>query len=381
MAVEGDKPSYTWLAVVTLFLVVLSLVKFTFFVSAITVLFSISLNILGNRGRWQALLPLSLFAGLFCLLWLVLGQSLVNVPRYLYGSLQISSGYDAMALAENPRVFSLGILVLASLGGALLPFAAPGFSAGWRSLGSLRQVSRLSLVTTAVFMNWKHGFVRHGGTEFFCFTVLALFLLPVLFPVYDWRAVTRVRLTTACFVLGLFGLTVSRDFQWTSFLSTLPDSISMAGRTVLNPSELKSDLEIQQVQREQAFTLPLIKARVREASVDVISCDQSVLFLNKMNWKPRPVFQSYTAYTPFLLEANAQFYRSDNAPEFVLFKLQPIDNRFPPLEDGLALLEILPALPPGPRRKRLPPAGTKPASLPGQSRRGQGGPGKASPVR
>jgi hypothetical protein len=41
------------------------------------------------------------------------------------------------------------------------------------------------------------------------------------------------------------------------------------------------------------------------------------------------------------VEKNAAFYRSENAPAFVLWRLGPIDDRPPTLEDGLAMLEIL----------------------------------------
>jgi hypothetical protein len=60
-----------------------------------------------------------------------------------------------------------------------------------------------------------------------------------------------------------------------------------------------------------------------------------------MNWRPRPVFQSYLAYTPYLLALNEAWFQGPGAPPFLLVDLRPIDDRFPCLVDGSALLEIL----------------------------------------
>jgi hypothetical protein len=343
IAVKEEKTSFRWWVPVSLFLAVLSLVKFTFFILAVVVLALVSLNILGNKGRRAALRPLALFAAGLSLVWLALGQSLGNLPRYLVASLRIAGGYDAMALQGDMDKVYLALLVLATLGVALVPFSARGLPAARRGLGSLRQLSRLGLLGAVVFMQWKHWFTRHGdhSAGFFSFMLLLPFLLPALFPAYDWAAPLRVRLATACFFLSFIGFTMSSEIKWIDSLSSLPDEVARNGETVLDPSGLRSKMEEQRATKQQEFALPLIKARVGDAPIDLVSYEQGVLFLNGMNWRPRPVFQSYSAYTPALLAANAQFFRSAAAPEYVLFKLETIDERLPALDDGPALLEIL----------------------------------------
>ena len=54
-----------------------------------------------------------------------------------------------------------------------------------------------------------------------------------------------------------------------------------------------------------------------------------------------PVFQSYSAYTERLLQMNTQFFEGDQAPQFVLFRAEAIDGRFPMLEDSGVMLELL----------------------------------------
>src|SRR5262249_30281960 len=64
-------------------------------------------------------------------------------------------------------------------------------------------------------------------------------------------------------------------------------------------------------------------------------------FANRLNWAPRPGFQSLTAYTPYLLETNAAFLRSGRAPEYLLLASTTLDDRLPALDDALAWHEIL----------------------------------------
>ena len=77
------------------------------------------------------------------------------------------------------------------------------------------------------------------------------------------------------------------------------------------------------------------------ASVDVFGQFQSYALFNGMNYRPRPVFQSFVAYNRPLMRLNEAFYASKAAPEYVLFDLEPICYRFPPLEDGWVLRELL----------------------------------------
>jgi len=62
---------------------------------------------------------------------------------------------------------------------------------------------------------------------------------------------------------------------------------------------------------------------------------------NDLNYRPRPVFQSYIACNARLMRLNEAFYLSGAAPEYVMFNLGPTDRRFPPLEDALVLRHLL----------------------------------------
>ena len=93
--------------------------------------------------------------------------------------------------------------------------------------------------------------------------------------------------------------------------------------------------------RKKREQLPSIRAIVGNSAVDVFGQSQAIAVLNEFNYRPRPVFQSYAAYSAETMKWNERFYQSKAAPEYVIFKIEPLDERFPPLEDARVLRELL----------------------------------------
>ena len=87
--------------------------------------------------------------------------------------------------------------------------------------------------------------------------------------------------------------------------------------------------------------LPMLCQTIGTNTVDIFGQDQAYAWFNHLNYRPRPVFQSYSAYNATLMQINERFYASSAAPEYVLFDFTPIDKRFPPLEDAWALRTLL----------------------------------------
>ncbi len=76
-------------------------------------------------------------------------------------------------------------------------------------------------------------------------------------------------------------------------------------------------------------------------SVDVYPSDIGAILANHLDWRPRPVFQSYSVYSAALLERNRAFLRSGRAADHLLFDLAPIDGRFPASQEGALWPDIL----------------------------------------
>src|SRR5262249_47436055 len=69
-------------------------------------------------------------------------------------------------------------------------------------------------------------------------------------------------------------------------------------------------------------------------AIDSYSYDQSLLIAYGDDFRPRPVFQSYMAYSPRLAHAHAEVLLGDRAPQWVLFRDAPIDGALPALDDA-----------------------------------------------
>ncbi|MFN4247301.1 MAG: hypothetical protein ACK4EY_06240 [Flavipsychrobacter sp.] len=84
--------------------------------------------------------------------------------------------------------------------------------------------------------------------------------------------------------------------------------------------------------------LPLsVLNKMGNKTVDVFPWDAAFVLENKLNYAPRPVFQSFSAYTPYLAELNYQYY-VQHAPEFVLYDYASIDDRYPFADDCMTQL-------------------------------------------
>ena len=63
-------------------------------------------------------------------------------------------------------------------------------------------------------------------------------------------------------------------------------------------------------------------------TMDVFPSDVAITEVYGFKWDPRPVFQSYLAYTEYLDSLNAKHFSSDSAPEYVLYALDSPDFRY-----------------------------------------------------
>jgi hypothetical protein len=127
-------------------------------------------------------------------------------------------------------------------------------------------------------------------------------------------------------------------------LASLVSPVRLFGyhvRCLLEPSGYRERMTaVMETLRGQA-QLPRLRQLVGAASVDVFGQNQSCAMFNGLNYRPRPVPQSYNAATARLMGLNEAFYLSTNAPEYVLFALYATDRKFPVLEDAWLLRDLL----------------------------------------
>jgi len=68
---------------------------------------------------------------------------------------------------------------------------------------------------------------------------------------------------------------------------------------------------------------------IGDNSIDAIPWDISSIFFNNLNYRPRPIIQSYVTCSTILNNYDLNFYKKNNASEFILFENRAIDNRYP----------------------------------------------------
>lgn len=325
---------WRWSSVALLVLLtVLSLVKFTnMLLALILVLLAGGLE-LWVRRRVSALRLPALFLGMFLAGWMLCGQHVGNIPAYLHSSWEISQGYqDTMGFSCPPYQLYLGVTVLLLLVAyvALNLFTHPD---------RLRSAA-LSLGTGAyVYLNWKHGFIRADGHQvgFYYAALSVIVTAPLLLE--DAPRFMRIKrlLISVAALLSVFGMEFVLNGLVRGVLSAAQNEVDKNLSFAVGKTHTRELYESKLLFEKNAVDLLKTRALVGRASIDVLGFEQAVAIFNNLNYQPRPVFQGYSAYTPYLVRLNYAYYASDRAPEYVLFKLQTLDYRLATMDDPQVL--------------------------------------------
>lgn len=322
----------------------LALNKFTFFMAVTVSIILCVLVQIGKRNIKSSFVIMIFYGVVFIALWSFAGQHLENLLPWLRGSFEIADGYtDAMTIFPKVSVLTFStVALLMFLAALLVVFQTARLN--YSSIGIL-------LVTiTNVFLTWKNGFVRADAH-----TMGFILFLPLVFSVLLNEKLQKTmhrkpRLYVATFFMGVVllcnwaadfqspGIMLTKVIDWPSYMIGNSRLIlhSFTGRWENCFESLRMSQQMKQVP-----DLPIARSIVGKAPVDVINYTQWAALANNLNYHPRPVIQGYSAYTPYLQDLNLSFYQSENRPQYVLFRMETIDERFPALDDAALLPYIL----------------------------------------
>ena len=245
---------------------------------------------------------------------------------YLRGALEISYGYSsAMSLVGPQTELLVGISEFVLIF-ALLTLVAKESSVGYALAFAF-----------ILWMNFKHGFIRQDGHVLRFLTNTPLLVSLCIPKLRTFRAV-KFSVLIHIYVLSImviYGLT-SQPFgnklfpQGTQQIEVLaPAQVAANASTLINLSKLKDSLNQKSYANLSTVKLPdSVINVVKDQEIDIIPSEISLVAANKLNWKPRPIFQSYGAYTPFLDNLNRENL-SKNPREYILYKFDSIDGRYP----------------------------------------------------
>jgi len=328
------------IGLVLIFLAIVSLTKFTLFILAIIAILCITTMIWHTYSRKLAIVIPFTFTVFILTVWLIIGQSIFNLPTFIINSLQITSGYsEAMANGLNLTEIKLAmlsifvILLMALLGSFIKP---------WR----IERFIIAGMIFLGILLAWKAGFVRQDTHSIIFFTVAILvpFFIEYNKNMHKYLLLTfRTLRYIAIFVAlnGFFIVGKTIGYDYGNFIGKWNQRLVENFDIITNLKSKADEKEIYTEVLKQQFALPKISEVVGQATVDIFSWEQGVLLINELSWQPRPIFQSYSVYTPALIDMNGDFYASNQAPEFVIFKLQTIDEQFPLMNDNEALKILL----------------------------------------
>jgi len=282
-------------------------------------------------GRWRRAAATS--AGFTAALlgwWALAGQAPGNLIAFIVGAMEMSGGYaQAMAFDESWATFTTGVALLSALTVWLLLWA-------WSRRDSVESLAVAAVLEAALCLAWKHGFTR-ADNHVLLFFNFALYLAIALTAMSS-RAIARA-------VLVAVSLTAGAGF-WPVHPDIIAKGPGWAEQRVvdsfrrLSGSSWRSDLAAQSAGLARTWQFPRTAAAVGDRTIDLLDFDQGIVLLNHLTYQPRPVPQSYAAYTPSLLAANLAFIESDRAPEYLLAGAVAIDGRALAQNDALMLAEL-----------------------------------------
>ena len=324
-----------------------ALVKFTYFLAVIGVL------LVGTLLKpWRTLRPVdalpAVVAGLaFLAGWHLAGQPWTGLSPWISNGLAMSAAYaDGMQVLMVPPT----VLWLAAIQLLVVLVWLGGFCWGqWRR----HQWDAIALAVSLaglVALVWKHGVGRadDGHVSFFLWTTPILLLLL-------WRPASgltqrlhRVGATGVALVslLALSGLVVTAGVTpWTLLADALHARLAGMMRSPAATVPDSPDGTEVSVTPSQIL-LPSLKAALGDQPVDVFNSEQSIVFGNALNYRPRPVFQGYAAGTLGLAALNRDWWIKQRKDLNLLLRVESIDGRLPTSEDALCWPEWLTTMEP-----------------------------------
>ncbi len=291
-----------------------ALAKFTLLLGGVVAVAAVALR---RRNRSVA----ATFVAAFLAAWGIAGQSFAALPAYLGSSAGIAAGYAESMGRAAPPLQILGFLACA--------VAAWGLCARSGAGGRVATATLLFLVFKAAFVRYDAPHALQGESA------LLLWIAASQIPSAT-RPRRRVETVVALGAAGAVFVLMSR-LESTPWSTSWPAQVAAALDVCTGSDSLRS---------RNAAAIASIRAETPvpalAGTVDLVPARAGIVLASGLDYAPRPVIQSYCAFTPALLRLNADHFSGDAAPANVLFTIvDAIDGRVPAMDDSLCLPVLL----------------------------------------
>jgi len=287
-------------------------------------------NFLNERSDKIKLAAISLLPILFIFILSFLFN--VDLINYIKSGLEIVKGYnDIMYLKnqlEGSYTTALVLIIFLSI-----VFLINVYFINKNSI--LKSSVLFFLFFTSIFVIYKQAFVRADVSHIRDFFV---FLPLIIFTNKELLTRTKNIFSSISVLLVVF-------FSVFYFYTNFEKNINL--KLKLDKSEYRNSFtnfnnEIGLNIHKNNFPLPSeVLQKIGNNTVDIFPWNIQLLLENNLNYLPRPVIQSYTAYTPYLQELNFNHFNSNKSPEFVVFDYASIDERYPLFDESKVYLSLI----------------------------------------
>ncbi|MBD2289423.1 MAG: hypothetical protein ACK4YL_24835 [Microcystis sp.] len=296
---------------------------------------------------FKKLLPYLVFY-LFYTTLLIQSFSSNNFPslsEYILNSWQISSGYSStMSLTGSKRAFislirDINVLLATLCCAVIINLLFRLCNSGSTSLS-------IALLFP-LFLGFKHGFVRQDfHVVLFC--IIVLLIISLYFIKIDNNPVKnkpKLYIIYLILLLSCIAISTLRNYQFSKLNpAKVANNINIV---VLLLDNNKFQAEVQRITSENLVKLnnrlklpDSVLEKVQGKTIDIIPWEFSLIPGNQLNWKPRPIIQSYSAYTEKLDELNYQSL-SQSPRDYLIYHFQSIDDRHPFFDEPKAFSYVV----------------------------------------
>ncbi|MGC4748940.1 hypothetical protein ACLQ28_25260 [Micromonospora sp. DT201] len=272
---------------------------------ALAGLVAVSVRSLGDLIRGVGVAAAA-FVVTFLTLWLVAGQRVADILPWVRGSQEISSGYQEALSIEQ------GEYIVGYLAAGLLAIIV-GILALSNAVRHKTVVTAGVVVVSAVVLafGFKHGFTRHDPAHEVSFFMAAGFLL-IGFAAWVRRPGIVLAAALAAFIMAPSGLGNYDPFQ-------ARDQWRTGTELLVNNNYRLTSIEASRMRARDKYQLPEnVVSELRGRPVHVDPMELTLPWAYSLDWRPVPVFQSFSAYTPYLDELNAKALVEAPANQVVL---------------------------------------------------------------
>lgn len=281
----------------------------------------------------------------------------VNIPGYIKSGWYLANAYnDAMFKPVFYECILSGLfyMISSSFSNAWISFIVvslavlltlPIVAIIWKNRRIMFSNS-LSLLTVLLsflflFISFKFAFVRHGGLTYL-YPPLPIFIFGLIAFFSGWRIegngkklnkLVILAFIPACIVANIRVMR-AENYSYSFIVSKLKESY----RKYLPKDKIA---EARRKKENKIYYLPsVIKDKIGNSTIDIVPTGIAMAYFNNLNYHPRPVVQSYAAYSKPLDDFNYAKYTSSTAPEYLIFGNGTIDNRYHFFDEGRTKLAI-----------------------------------------